>query len=123
MLCSSCFIDISKAYDKVWIEGLLYKLHRMGIQGNLYYSIRSLLLNKSIQVVSADGTTSQTHTLTAGVPQGSILASFLFLIYIHGIIADVPPNVCLSLFADDIGVLPLTPGPEGIAPYRHPSQA
>ena len=112
------FIDISKAYDKVWLEGLLYKLHRMGVRGNLYYSIRSLLLNRTIQVVSADGTISQTHTLTAGVPQGSILAPFLFLIYIHGIIANVSPTVCMSLFADDIGTLPLIPGPEGIAPLQ-----
>jgi len=112
------FIDISKAYDKVWIEGLLYKLHKMGITGNLYYSIRALLLDRTIQVVSADGTTSQIHKLTAGVPQGSILAPFLFLIYIHGIIADMPMNVCMSLFADDIGTLPLVPGPEGIAPLQ-----
>jgi hypothetical protein len=112
------FIDISKAYDKVWIEGLLYKLHRMGVRGNLYYSIRALLLNRTIQVVSADGTTSQLFTLTAGVPQGSILAPFLFLIYIHGIIADIPADVCMSLFADDIGTLPLVPGPEGLAPLQ-----
>ena len=31
------FVDISKAYDKVWIEGLLYKLHKMGITGNLLF--------------------------------------------------------------------------------------
>lgn len=112
------FVDISKAYDKVWIEGLLYKLHKIGITGNLYYTIRSLLVNRTIQTVSADGKVSTTHTLTAGVPQGSIWAPFLFLIYIHGINTDIPAHVCLSMFADDIALLPLLPGYEGFAPLQ-----
>ena len=90
------FIDISKAYDKVWIEGLLYKIHKIGITGNLYYIIKSLLLNRTIEVVSANNSTSTIHTLSAGVPQGSIWAPFLFLIYIHDIIKDASPKcVCL----------------------------
>lgn len=112
------FVDISKAYDKVWIEGLLYKLHKMGVTGNLYYMLRSLLTNRTIQVVSADGTISLQHILSAGVPQGSILAPFLFLIYIHDILSNVPPSVCLSIFADDIALLPLIPGADGLAPMQ-----
>lgn len=111
------FVDISKAYDKVWIEGLLYKLHKMGVTGNLYYMLRSLLTSRTIQVVS-DGKVSKQHTLTAGVPQGSILAPFLFLIYIHDVLQNVPPNVCMSLFADDIAMLPLVPGLDGLAPLQ-----
>ena len=112
------FIDISKAYDKVWIEGLLYKIHKIGITGNLYHIIKSLLLNRTIEVVSADNNTSTTHTLTAGVPQGSIWAPFLFLIYIHDIIKDAPPQVCVSMFADDIATLPLLPGYAGFMPLQ-----
>jgi hypothetical protein len=113
------FVDISKAYDKVWIEGLLYKLHNIGITGNLYYMIRSLLLNRTIQVVGIDGKLSILHTLTAGVPQGSILAPFLFLIYIHDMLSDDDVKaICMSLFADDIAMLPLTPGDDGLAPLQ-----
>ena len=118
---STVFVDISKAYDKVWIDGLLYKLHKMGVRGNLFYMIRALITNRTIQVVS-DGKVSQTHTLTAGVPQGSILAPFLFLIYIHDITLAgpnrIPHNVCMSLFADDIALLPLMPGTAGLTPLQ-----
>ena len=71
-----------------------------------------------MQTVSADGKVSTIHILTAGVPQGSILAPFLFLIYIHGINTDIPPHVCLSMFADDIAVLPLLHAHEGFTPLQ-----
>ena len=46
---STVFVDISKAYDKVWIDGLLYKLQKMGITGNLYYMLRALLTEQMIK--------------------------------------------------------------------------
>jgi hypothetical protein len=108
------FIDISKAYDKVWIEGLLYKLHHdCGITGPLYYMLRALLVGRTMQVVH-NNMLSDTHTLTAGVPQGSVLAPLLFLIYIHSLTASLSPSICQSLFADDIALLPLTSGTAGL---------
>jgi hypothetical protein len=99
------FVDISKAYDKVWIEGLLYKIRKMGVTGNLYYMIKALLTDRTIQVVGG-GMVSGIHAMLAGVPQGSILAPFLFIIYIHDIICGgVSPDAVMSLFADDIAVL------------------
>ena len=119
--CPAVFIDSSKAYDKVLIEGLLYKLHHdMKITGNLYYMLRDLLTERTIQVV-ADGKMSIRLRLRAGVPQGSILAPFLFLIYIHDVItrnADVDPelaDVIASLFADDIAVMAPTAGLPGVS--------
>ena len=109
------FVDISKAFDKVWIEGLLYKIHKMGITGNLFYMLKALLSNRTMQVVG-DGMISEAHNLTAGVPQGSILAPFLFLIFIHGITqlnAGARP-ITMSLFADDIALLPNKPGTAGM---------
>jgi hypothetical protein len=113
------FVDISKAYDKVWINGLLYKLQMMGVKGNLYYTIKALIENRTIQVVG-QGMTSDTFFLTAGVPQGSILAPFLFLIYIHDIICTGKvPEVIMSLFADDIALLSTVPGEPGLVPIQH----
>jgi exonuclease III len=108
------FIDISKAYDKVWIEGLLYKIHHdCNITGPLYYVLRALLIGRTMQVVH-DNMTSNTHTLTAGVPQGSVLAPLLFLIYIHSLTNSLSSSICQSLFADDIALLPLTSGTAGL---------
>ena len=110
------FIDISKAYDKVWIEGLLYKLHHdLGITGNLFYMIRALLTSRTIQVV-CDGKISTLFELMAGVPQGSVLAPLLFLIYIHGLTqGHDTTRVLMSLFADDIAVAALRCGVRGVS--------
>ena len=110
----SVFIDISKAYDKVWIDGLLYKLHHdLHITGPMFYMLRALITQRSIQVVHSN-MISDTVFLSAGVPQGSILAPFLFIIYIHGITSSAPDNICTSLFADDIAVCSKVPGRAGI---------
>ena len=115
------FIDISKAYDKVWIDGLLYKLHHdLGITGNLFYMIRAMLTKRTIQVV-CDGKISTMYVMEEGVAQGSILAPLLFLIYIHELTQtrDEDDNICMSLFADDIALLPLRIGDDGINVLNH----
>jgi hypothetical protein len=88
----------------------------MGITGNLLYMLRALLTDRTMQVVS-DGKVSFTHTMLAGVPQGSILAPFLFLIYIHDISArdSLPRSILMSLFADDIALMPTQNGSAGMS--------
>ena len=45
------FSDISKAFDKVWHEGLIFKLEHIGISGNLLSLLKSFLSNRFQQVV------------------------------------------------------------------------
>ena len=47
----SVFVDISKAFDKVWHEGILYKLKSMGISGELYYLLENYLSNRFQRVL------------------------------------------------------------------------
>ena len=37
------FLDISKAFDKVWHKGLLYKLKSLGFSGDLYNLLENYL--------------------------------------------------------------------------------
>ena len=92
------FLDISKAFDKVWHEGLLYKLKQNGISGNLLETLTDLLKDRKQRVV-LNGQNSSWANVEAGVPQGSILGPLLFLIYIK----DLPDNLStdVKLFADD----------------------
>ena len=94
----SVFLDISKAFDKVWHKGLLYKLKSMGISGKLYNLLENYLLERS-QRVLLKGQTSSWRPVLAGVPQGSILGPLLFLIYINDLPDELKSNV--KLFADD----------------------
>ena len=92
------FLDISKAFDRVWHEGLIFKLKRIGVGGNLLEWIKSYLSNRRQRVVIG-GATSEWKYLEAGVPQGSILGPLLFLIYISDITDNISSN--MNLFADD----------------------
>ena len=94
----SVFLDISKAFDKVWHEGLFYKLKSMGISGELYNLLENYLSDR-FQRVLLNGQASSWRPVLAGVPQGSILVPLLFLIYINDLPNELKSNA--KLFADD----------------------
>ena len=95
------FVDLSKAFDKVWKKGLLLKLATCGINGNMFYWIKNLL-NQRTARVKVDGKTSHIVKLCEGVPQGGIISTTLFLVFINDIMNKVPPRISRALHADDL---------------------
>ena len=89
---------MSKAFDKVWHKGLLYKLKSMGISDKFYDLLENYLSGR-LQRVILNGQTSSWRPILAGVPQGSILGPLLFLIYINDLPNKLKSNA--KLFADD----------------------
>ena len=87
------FLDISKAFDKVWHEDLVSKLKQNGISGNLPNIFEVFLRNRK-QRVALNGQTSNWKNIHAGVPQGSILGPLLFLIYINDLAENLSSNCC-----------------------------
>ena len=105
------FLDISKAFDKVWHEGLIFKLKSNGISGPLLVLIDSYLSNRK-QRVTLNAKSSNWSSISAGVPQGSVLGPLFFLVYINDLVENVSSDA--KLFADDTSLFTIVYD-EGIA--------
>lgn len=93
------YLDLTKAFDTVDHEILLYKLAHYGIRGHANDFFRSYLTNRK-QFTYINGKESSTKEMKYGVPQGSVLGPLFFLIYINDIQCVDDPN-SVRLFADD----------------------
>ena len=98
------FLDISKAFDRVWHDGLILKLKSFGISGSLILLIESFL-SERFQRVVIDGQASEWARISAGAPQGSILGPLFFLIYINDLPNDIISKI--KIFADDSSLFSL----------------
>ncbi|NQY31519.1 MAG: reverse transcriptase family protein, partial [Flavobacteriaceae bacterium] len=96
------FLDISKAYDTVWKDGLRFKLYQKGVRGRLLLWISDYLANRKGRVKLND-CSSNLMNLECGVPQGSVLSTLLFILYIDDVRSEVK-NCEISIFADDIAI-------------------
>ena len=92
------FIDMEKAYDTVWRVGLLTKLKRFGIQGKIWFWLKDFLSERSAfcKMGSKEGNRFSTEL---DLPQGSVLSSTLFNLYLSDIYEDVKSSKVK--FADD----------------------
>ena len=84
-------LDISNAFDKLWHEGLVFKLKTYGVDGNLLSWLPTKGCFKWPNFSMAK--------YFAGVPQGSVIGSLLFLIYTNDI-PDRTASIC-KIFEDD----------------------
>ena len=73
------FLDLEKAYDMVWRNGLLHKLRKLGIRGNILSRIDSFLQSRTFQV-RVGSTLSNTFTQENGIPKDRFLAQSCFLL-------------------------------------------
>ena len=95
---SLTFCDVRKAFDRVWIRGLIYKLEKYGMRGDILEWFKTYRTDRKQKVV-LNNTESEIGCVYAGDPQGSVLGSILFPIYINDIV-DYTDGIC-RLFADD----------------------
>ena len=96
-------MDFQKAFDTVNHNILLKKLHHYGIRGITNDWFKSYLNNRT-QQTKVNDFISEKIEITHGVPQGSILGTLLFLVYINDL-HDAVTRSLIRHFADDTYIL------------------
>ncbi|GFW19570.1 probable RNA-directed DNA polymerase from transposon BS [Trichonephila clavipes] len=96
------FLDVKKAFDRMWHDGLIYKMIIFNFPTYLIKIIHSYLNNRTFNVKYNNVHSSQ-RPILASTPQGSILSPALYNIYTSDFPTDNNTTVCL--FADDAAIL------------------
>ncbi|GFT62345.1 RNA-directed DNA polymerase from mobile element jockey [Trichonephila clavipes] len=96
------FVDIAKAFDKIWHDGLISKMMRLGFSDQILKIIHSYL-NLTEFRVRVENCLCSPRPVKNGIPQGSLLGPRLFNLYIN----DIPKadNVHLAMYADDTTII------------------
>ena len=83
------FADLQGAFGAVWRKGALYKLQKVGITNSLFSVFSSFLTDRFYRNL-VNSYTSDWACTTTGVPQGSLLSSFIFLVFTADITLEEP---------------------------------
>jgi hypothetical protein len=108
------FLDSQKAFDTVWIEGLMYKLYNTGINLKSWRIIRQLYTKFQCAAYVA-GVAGSWFTPARGVHQGAPMSMILYLIYINDMLIQLRSspygakigsiNTSCPAFADDVSLV------------------
>lgn len=100
-VCATIFLDVAQAFDKVWHEGLKYKM-KLFLPKQHSEILESYISDRHFRIKQEEAY-SEIREIKAGVPQGSVLGPVLYLLYT----CDIPnlENVTIATFADDTAIL------------------
>lgn len=95
-------LDIEKAFDSIWHDGVIFKLNQLEFPLYLQKLIQNFLKNRTF-FVCIGNSTSTLRNIPAGLPQGSVLSPILYSIYTSDI--TIKRNHDAAFYADDSAIL------------------
>jgi hypothetical protein len=108
-LTGAVFLDVTKAFDTVWVEGLLYKITIFNFLPHLVETLSSYLNHRTFQTYFKSATSTR-RTMWAEVTHGGLISPVLFSLYMN----DMPKtsrHIGLALYADDTAVIATSRSP------------
>lgn len=97
----AAFLDVKGAFDNVNIDILLAELSKLGCSDTVIEFVKFLTHSRFIH---ADCLEDDVRSTYKGVPQGGVLSSLLYIIYVATITKNLHKSICISQFADDIAL-------------------
>ena len=85
--CHVVSLDAAKAFDKLWRDGLFFKL--MDKTDSSIWRLLHKYYSESFVIVAVDGSKSESFKISEGVKQGGILSSFLFNFFMDGLLESL----------------------------------
>jgi hypothetical protein len=104
-LTGAVFLDVVKAFDNIWFDGLLYKLTLLNFPSYIVHKISSYHRGRTFEV--SQTAASSRRCMRAGVAQGGLTSLVLFSLYVN----DMPSpshHVELALYADDTAIIAMS---------------
>ena len=98
----SAFLDVEKAFDNVWHNGLRCKIYQLDLASKLFRWLSDFLAGRVVHVKIEGFLSSKVHP-RSGIPQGFNLSPLLFLIYVNDMPNPSHHQTSKSQFPDDAG--------------------
>jgi hypothetical protein len=114
-LTGAVFFEVAKAFDTVWIDGLLYKLTLLNLPPYIVHTFSSYLRDRTLEE-SFQMATSSRRGMKAGVAQGGLISSVLFSLYVN-YMPSPPHHVEFALYADVTAIIATSRKPTLLVSY------
>ena len=114
-LTGAVFLVLAKAFDTVWIDGLLYKLTLLNFPSYIVHTISSYLRGRTFKAFFQTATSSR-QGMRAGVAQGGLISHILYSLYVNNM-PSPSHHIELALYADDTAIIAMSRKPTLLVSY------
>ena len=92
------YFDVSKAFDSVWVDGLFFQMHKIGIQDSLWRILYKMYINFSC-CVRIGSLNSTWYDMECGIHQGGFLSLMKYTVFIDSLLRDLTTNgMCCTIY-------------------------